>query len=113
MKKETIIGIFLAIMTIWVIGFSAPRLYQIYKDKQTTEVIKTDTIIKSDTIYFETTRTDTMPVTKYVTITQRDTVFRVVGDSIEKTPRQIVSKKKVLAVPLKLGDRILWRTLLM
>ena len=113
MKKETIIGIFLAIMTIWAIGFTAPKLYQIYKDKQTTETIKTDTIIKSDTVYFETIKTDTMPHTKFVTVTERDTVFRVVGDSIEKTPRQIVSKKKLLVVPLKLGDRILWRTLLM
>lgn len=51
MKKETFIGIVLAIMTIWVIGFTAPRLYQIYKDKPKTE-IKVDTVIteKHDTI---------------------------------------------------------------
>lgn len=113
MKKETIIGIFLAIMTIWAIGFTAPKLYQIYKDKQTTETIKTDTIIKSDTVYFETIKTDTMPHTKYVTVTQRDTVYRVVGDSIEKTPRQIVSKKKLLVAPLQWKDKILWSTRLM
>ena len=113
MKKETIIGIFLAIMTIWAIGFTSPRLYQIYKDSHKTETIKTDTVLHSDTVYFETIKTDTMPHTKFVTVTERDTVFRVVGDSIEKTPRQIVSKKKLLVVPLKLGDRILWRTLLM
>lgn len=113
MKKETIIGIFLAIMTIWAIGFSAPRLYQIYKDKYITEEIKTDTVLHSDTIYFERIKTDTMPHTKYVTVTERDTVYRVVGDSIEKTPRQIVSKKKLLVAPLQWKDRILWSTRLM
>lgn len=51
MKKETFLGIFLAIMTIWAIGFTAPRLYQIYKYKPKTE-IKVDTVIteKHDTI---------------------------------------------------------------
>lgn len=113
MKKEAIIGIFLAIMAVWVIGFTAPRVYEIYKDNHMTETIKTDTIIKSDTVYFETIKTDTMPHTKFVTVTERDTVYRVVGDSIEKTPRQIVSKKKLLVAPLQWKDKILWSTRLM
>lgn len=101
-------------MTIWAIGFSAPRLYQIYKDSHKTETtIKSDTIIKSDTVYFESHKTDSMPHTKYVTVTERDTVFKVVGDSIEQTPRQIVSKKKLLVAPLQWKDKILWSTRLM
>ena len=65
MKKETIIGIVLAIMTVWVIGFTAPKIYQIYKDKNVTETVKSDTIILKDTLFLERTAIDTLPKTVY------------------------------------------------
>lgn len=54
MKKinfDIIFGALLAILTIWVIGYTAPKLYQIYKDEPKTE-IRVDTVIteKHDTI---------------------------------------------------------------
>lgn len=63
-----IIGIFLAAVTVWLIGFTTPRLYEIYKDIKNTK-IKTDTVIteKHDTILL----TDLKPYTviKYKTVT--------------------------------------------
>lgn len=54
MKKinfDIIFGALLAILTIWVIGYTAPKLYNIYKDEPKTE-IRVDTVIteKHDTI---------------------------------------------------------------
>lgn len=108
MKKETILGIFLAIMTIWAIGFTAPKLYEIYKDKNFQIEEKTDTVLMTDTLYLESKATDTAPTTKYVTITEHDTVYKVVGDSIVETPRLIVCKKKLYQVPLVWRGRTLW-----
>ena len=63
-----IMGIFFAAVTVWLIGFTAPRLYEIYKDIRNTE-IRTDTVVteKHDTILL----TDTKPyaVIKYKTVT--------------------------------------------
>lgn len=108
MKKETIIGILLAIMTIWAIGFTAPKLYEIYKGKNFQIEEKTDTVLRTDTLYLESKATDTAPTTKYVTITEHDTVYKVVGDSIVETPRLIVCKKKLYQVPLVWRERTLW-----
>ena len=48
---EYIIGIFLAVMTIWAIFSIAPKVYDIYRNKQETQ-IRVDTVIteKHDTI---------------------------------------------------------------
>ena len=108
MKKETIIGIVLAIMAVWVIGFTAPKIYQIYKDKNITETVKSDTIILKDTLFLERTAIDTLPKTVYQTVVEHDTVYRVNGDSIEAQPRIIVLKKKLYRKPLNWKDRILY-----
>lgn len=108
MKKETIIGILLAILTVWVIGFTAPRVYEIYKDKNFQIEEKTDTVLRTDTLYLESKATDTAPTTKYVTIMEHDTVYKVVGDSIVETPRLIVCKKKLYQTPLDWRGRTLW-----
>lgn len=108
MKKEIIIGIVLAIMTVWVIGFTAPKIYQIYKDKNVTETVKSDTIILKDTLFLDRTVTDTLPKTVYQTVVEHDTVYRVKGDSIEAQPRIIVLKKKLYRKPLNWKGRILY-----
>lgn len=77
---------------IWAIGFTVPKIYDIYHP---TQEIKTDTVFYTDTLYFERTVTDTMPVCRYETIVKRDTLYKLAkGDSIERIPRQIVLKKK-------------------
>ena len=65
-----IMGLLLAAVTVWLIGFTAPRLYEIYKDiKNKNTEIRTDTVVteKHDTILL----TDTKPyaVIKYKTVT--------------------------------------------
>lgn len=108
MKKinfDIIFGALLAIMTIWVIGYTSPKLYDIYKDRNKVEV-KTDTVIYADTVYLDKTVTDTVPKTVYQTIVMRDTLYRVKGDSIEQTPVVTVLKKKLYREPLCLMDRI-------
>lgn len=109
MKKniiEYIIGITLALATIWLILFTAPKLKQIYFPEQTE--IKSDTIFSTDTLYLESHKTDTMPKTKYVTIVEHDTLYRVVGDSIEQTPRVLRLKKKLYQTPLDWKNTTLW-----
>lgn len=110
MKKETFLGVFLAIMTIWAIGFSAPRLYQIYKDANTTETIKTDTVVRSDTIYFEVQKTDSIPKIVYQTITKRDTLYFHDKDSDIMIPRTIFVKKKDYSDTLQMGQDTLLYT---
>lgn len=104
MKKETIIGILLAIMAVWVIGFSAPKLYEIYKDSHMTETIKTDTVVRSDTIYFEIQKTDSVPQVIYETITKRDTLYFHDKDSDIMVPRMIFVKKKDYSDTLQMGQ---------
>jgi len=112
MKKnllEIITGIILALATVWVIGFSAPKLYQIYKDAHTTETIKTDTVMKSDTIYFEVQKTDSVPQVIYESITKRDTLYFHDKDSDIMIPRMIFVKKKEYSDTLQMGkDTLLY-----
>lgn len=79
---------------IWAIGFTLPKIKDIY---HTTQEIKQDTIFMTDTLYFEKTTTDTLPVYRYETIVKRDTLYKwkAKGDSIEKIPRVIMLKKKI------------------
>lgn len=91
---------------VWLVTFTAPKLIQMYKEKNVE--VRTDTIIRNDTLYLDVIKTDTMPIVSYVTVVERDTVYRVSGDSIEQTPRVIFLKKKRLKTPLTLRDRILW-----
>lgn len=110
MKKniiEYIIGITFAIATVWLILLSAPKIKEMYFPSDEIE-IKTDTLISTDTLYLTRIMTDTLPVTKYVTVTERDTLYKVVGDSIEQTPRVISLKKKLCMEPVQWKDRILW-----
>ncbi len=81
-------------LIIWAIGFTAPKIVDIYKNKP---VEKVDTVYYSDTLYFERTTTDTLPVYRYETIVKRDTLYKwkAKGDSIEKVPRVVVLKKKL------------------
>lgn len=88
-----IIGVFLAAVTVWLIGFTAPRLYQIYKDIRNTE-IKTDTVVKTDTLYLDKLFIDSVPKVKYVTVTHRDTVYGKEGDSLVAYP--MVVKKNYI-----------------
>ena len=94
------IGTIVAVaLLIWAVGYTTPKIVDIYKNKPVIE--KTDTIIKSDTIYFEKTVADTMPKYKYQTIVKYDTLYKwkAKGDSIEKIPVRMELKKKL---PVKL-----------
>lgn len=89
---KTLATIFAVALFIWAIGFTAPKIVDIYKNKP---VEKADTVVFHDTLYFERTTTDTLPEYRYETIVKRDTLYKLAkGDSIEKIPRQIVLKKK-------------------
>lgn len=55
--------IFTVTLLIYAVGYAVPRIIEIYKNKP---IEKVDTIIKSDTIYFEKTVTDTMPKYRYL-----------------------------------------------
>ena len=84
--------LFIVLFTIWGISTSIPKVLDIYKNKP---IEKVDTVYYSDTVFFERTVTDTMPVYRYETIVKRDTLYKLAkGDSIEKLPRVIVLKKK-------------------
>lgn len=91
---KTIATIFAVALLIYAVGFTTPKLIEIYKYKP---VEKVDTIIKSDTIYFEKTVTDTMPKYRYETIVKYDTLYKwkAKGDSIEKIPVRMELKKKL------------------
>lgn len=113
MKKnllEILTGILLAILTVWVIGYTAPRLYDIYKDAHTTETIKTDTVVRSDTIYFEVQKTDSVPQVIYESITKRDTLYFHDKDSDIMIPRMIFVKKKEYSDTLQIGQDTLLYT---
>lgn len=93
--------LFITLFAIWGISTSIPKVIDIYKNKP---IEKVDTIIKSDTIYFEKTVTDTMPKYKYQTIIKHDTLYKLAkGDSIEKIPRVITLKKKSILKHYPLG----------
>lgn len=85
-------------LIIWAIGFTLPKIKDIYYP---TQEIKQDTIFYIDTLYFEKTTTDTLPVYKYQTIVKYDTLYKwkAKGDSIEKIPVRMELKKKL---PVKL-----------
>lgn len=106
MKKinfDIIFGALLAILTIWVIGYTAPKLYNIYKDEPKTE-IKVDTVYHSDTLYFEAKKTDSIPKIVYQTITKRDTLYLHDKDSDIMIPRLVVHKKKEYSDTLQIGQ---------
>lgn len=90
----TLATIFAVALLIWAVGYTAPKVIDIYKNKP---IEKVDTIIKSDTIYFEKTVTDTMPKYRYETIVKYDTLYKwkAKGDSIEKIPVRMELKKKL------------------
>lgn len=97
------IGTIVAVaLLIWAVGYTAPKIIDIYKNKPAIE--KTDTIYKSDTIWFEKTTGDTLPKYKYETIIKHDTLYKLAkGDSIEKIPRVITLKKKTTLKRYPLG----------
>lgn len=97
----------LLLSVIWIISFAVPKIIELYKTDNIE--IKTDTIIKNDTIYLDAEVTDTLPKTVYETIVKRDTVYRLVGDSIEAQPRVISIKKKLFKTPLNWKQTILWK----
>lgn len=92
---------------LWIISFAVPKIIELYKTDNIE--IKTDTIIKNDTIYLDAEVSDTLPKTVYETIVKRDTVYRLVGDSIEAQPRVISIKKKLFKTPLNWKQTILWK----
>ena len=93
--------LFIVLFTIWGISTSIPRIIDIYKNKP---IEKVDTVYYSDTVFFERTVTDTMPVYRYETIVKRDTLYKLAkGDSIEKIPRVITLKKKATLKRYPLG----------
>lgn len=103
---KTITILFGIALIIWAIGFTAPKIIDIYKNKPME--IKTDTIVFTDTLYLEATKTDTLPKTVYQTIVEKDTLYKVIGDSIEAQPRVVLLKKKLSRTPLTLKDKILY-----
>lgn len=89
------IGTIVAVaLFIWAVGYTTPKIVDIYKNKPVIE--KSDTIYKSDTIWFEKTTGDTLPKHRYETIIIHDTLYKwkAKGDSVEKIPRVITLKKK-------------------
>lgn len=94
--------LFITLFAIWGISTSIPKVIDIYKNKP---VEKVDTIIKSDTIYFEKTVADTMPKYRYQTIVKYDTLYKwkAKGDSIEKIPVRMELKKKLPVKVYPLG----------
>lgn len=98
----TLATIFAVALLIWAVGYTAPKIIDIYKNKPVIE--KSDTIYKSDTIWFEKTTGDTLPKYKYETIIKHDTLYKLAkGDSIEKIPRVITLKKKSILKRYPLG----------
>ena len=98
----TLATIFAVALLIWAVGHTAPKIIDIYKNKPVIE--KSDTIHKSDTIWFEKTTGDTLPKYKYETIIKHDTLYKLAkGDSIEKIPRVITLKKKSILKHYPLG----------
>lgn len=94
--------LFIVLFTIWGISTSIPRIIDIYKNKPVIE--KSDTIYKSDTIWFEKTTGDTLPKHRYETVIIHDTLYKLAkGDSIEKIPRVITLKKKSILKRYPLG----------
>lgn len=91
---KTLATIFAVALFIWAVGYTTPKIVDIYKNKP---IEKVDTVVYHDTLYFERTTTDTLPVYRYETIVKRDTLYKwkAKGDSIEKVPRVIVLKKKL------------------
>lgn len=88
-----ILAFFITIMILFGVSTVIPKIVDIYKNKPVIE--KSDTIFKSDTIWFEKTTGDTLPKYKYETIIKHDTLYKLAkGDSIEKIPRVITLKKK-------------------
>ena len=75
-------------LIIWAIGFTLPKIKDIYYP---TQEIKQDTIFYTDTLYFEKTTTDTLPKYRYETIVKRDTLYKwkAKGDSIERIPDKL------------------------
>ena len=99
---KTLATIFAVALLIWAVGYTAPKVIDIYKNKPIIE--KSDTIYKSDTIWFEKTTGDTLPKYKYETIIKHDTLYKLAkGDSIEKIPRVITLKKKSILKRYPLG----------
>ena len=97
------IGTIVAVaLLIWAVGYTTPKIVDIYKNKP---VEKVDTVYYSDTLYFERTTTDTLPVYRYETIVKRDTLYKwkAKGDSIEKIPRVVTLKKKTTLKLYPLG----------
>ena len=96
--------IFAVALFIWAIGFTAPKLIDIYRH-QDIKTEKADTVVFHDTLYFERTVTDTLPKYRYETIVKRDTLYKwkAKGDSIEKVPRVIMLKKKLPVKVYPLG----------
>ena len=99
----TLATIFAVALFIWTVGYTVPKIVDIYKNKP---VEKVDTVVFHDTLYFERTVTDTLPEYRYETFVKRDTLYKwkAKGDSIEKVPRVIVLKKKTASKTLPLGD---------
>lgn len=87
----TLATIFTVALLIYAVGYTAPKVLDIYKNKP---IEKVDTVYYSDTLFFEKTVTDTLPQYRYETIVKRDTFFKWKGDSIERIPRVVTLKKK-------------------
>ena len=97
-----ILAFFITIMILFGVSTVIPKIVDIYKNKPVIE--KSDTIFKSDTIWFEKTTGDTLPKYKYETIIKHDTLYKLAkGDSIEKIPRVITLKKKSILKRYPLG----------
>lgn len=89
---KTLTTICAVTLLIWAVGYTAPKIIDIYKGKQ---IEKPDTVYYHDTIYFEKTVTDSFPDYHYITEVRRDTFYKFKGDSVERIPRVITLKKKL------------------
>lgn len=88
-----IIGITFAIAMVWLILLSAPKIKEMYFPSDEIE-IKTDTVVRTDTLYLDKLFIDSVPKVKYVTVVKRDTVYGKEGDSLVAYP--MVVKKNCI-----------------
>lgn len=100
--------IFTVAMLIYAIGYTVPKLVDIYSPKDIIE--KSDTVFEHDTLYFEAKKTDSIPKIKYETIRKRDTIYLHSKDSDVMIPRVITLKKKDYEDTLQMGqDTLVYR----
>ena len=88
-------SIYIFIFSI-IIGFVVSGLL-FRKCCRTPEIIKTDTITKTDTMWRDTTITDTVFTPKYIIKKKVDTLYKENGDTVHLVTEQKMYEKSILS----------------